>query len=129
MITLEVDIIVRAMLWGMILALEYDCIRIFRRVIGHYHLWSMSVEDILFWINVGFTVFAVTYNANNGIVRGFLIGGFVIGALVFRYSFSPLFVRLTSRGILFVLKTLKKFLTMIRMMVNKILNKETKSSP
>ncbi|MDO5402041.1 MAG: spore cortex biosynthesis protein YabQ [Eubacteriales bacterium] len=119
MITGEIDTLIRAMLWGMILALEYDCIRIFRRVIKHYHVWSMSVEDIIFWINVGFTVFAVTYDANDGIVRGFLIGGFIAGALVFRGSFSSVYVRYISRLVIFILKMLKKIFYMIKMFIKK----------
>ncbi|MDD3238827.1 MAG: spore cortex biosynthesis protein YabQ [Lachnospira sp.] len=117
MITAEVDTIVRALFWGMVLALEYDSIRIFRRVIRHYHIWTMSLEDILFWINVGFTVFAVTYEANDGIVRGFLVGGFVVGALVFRYSFSTFYVRYVSRSIIFILKPLKKAAGMFKMLL------------
>lgn len=128
MITGEVDTLVRAMLWGMILAFEYDSIRILRRVVRHYHVWSMSIEDILFWINVGFTVFAVTFDVNDGIVRGFLIGGFIIGALIFKYSLSHLYVRYISRVIIFILKLLKKAFGMIKMLLCSIENKGKKLS-
>lgn len=128
MITGEVDTLVRAMLWGMILAFEYDSIRILRRVVRHYHVWSMSIEDILFWINVGFTVFAVTFDVNDGIVRGFLIGGFIIGALIFKYSLSQLYVRYISRVIIFILKLLKKAFGMIKMLLCSIENKKNKEN-
>lgn len=117
MIMGQVDTMIKALFWGMILAIEYDCIRIFRRVIRHRHLWTMSMEDILFWVNVGFTVFAVTYKANDGIVRGFLIGGFVVGALVFRYSVSTFFVRNMSKIIIFILKPLKKLMKAFKMII------------
>ena len=128
MITSEVDTLVRAMLWGMILAFEYDCIRILRRVIKHYHIWTMSVEDIIFWINVGFTVFAVTYDANDGIVRGFLIGGFVVGALVFRGSVSSIYVRYVSRLVNVVLKMLKRIFHVIKMFIEKHFYRKSKEN-
>ena len=42
-----------ALFLGMVLALEYDCIRIFRRVIRHKNIWVMSAEDILYWYAFG----------------------------------------------------------------------------
>ena len=60
-----------ALFLGMVLALEYDCIRIFRRVIRHKNIWVMSAEDILYWIYAAVTVFCMTYEVNDGILRGF----------------------------------------------------------
>ena len=56
-----------ALFLGMVLALEYDCIRIFRRVIRHKNIWVMSAEDILYWIYAAVTVFCMTYEVNDGI--------------------------------------------------------------
>ena len=58
-----------ALFLGMVLALEYDCIRIFRRVIRHKNIWVMSAEDILYWIYAAVTVFCMTYEVNDGILR------------------------------------------------------------
>ena len=57
-----------ALFLGMVLALEYDCIRIFRRVIRHKNIWVMSAEDILYWIYAAVTVFCMTYEVNDGIL-------------------------------------------------------------
>ena len=65
-----------ALFLGMVLAFEYDCIRIFRRVIHHKNIWVMSAEDILYWIYAAVTVFCMTYEVNDGILRGFLVTGF-----------------------------------------------------
>ena len=128
MITNELSSIVRAMLWGMVLAMEYDSIRIFRRILRHYYIWTMSVEDILFWINVGFTVFAVTYDANDGIVRGFLVAGFLVGAIVFRYSISIFYVKYVPRAILFILKPLKKAAQAVKILIYKEKGKDKEDS-
>lgn len=101
--------------WGMILSAEYDCIRIFRRVVKHYKIWVMSLEDILFWINAGITVFCITYELNDGIIRGFSIAGLLAGAIIYRYSFGRIFVKYISKLILFVLKPLKKLAGFIKM--------------
>lgn len=109
-----------ALFWGMVLSVEYDCIRIFRRVVRHTKVWTMSVEDIIFWVNAAITVFVVTYDVNNGIVRGFLLAGFVLGGVIYRYSFGLFCVKYGSRLILIVLKPLKKMCSAIRMLLKKI---------
>ena len=38
-----------ALFMGMMFAFIYDCIRVFRRVFKHKHVYTMAVEDILFW--------------------------------------------------------------------------------
>ena len=80
--------LVLALFWGMVLAFEYDCIRVFRRIVRHKRVWTMSAEDIIFWINTGFMVFSIIYELNNGIIRGFVTAGFVAGAVIYRYSFG-----------------------------------------
>ena len=75
--------LVLALFWGMVLAFEYDCIRVFRRIVRHKRVWTMSAEDIIFWINTGFMVFSIIYELNNGIIRGFVTAGFVAGAVIY----------------------------------------------
>lgn len=116
----ERDVLLMALFWGMLLAAEYDCIRIFRRVVRHRKVWTMSAEDILFWVNAGITVFCVIYEMNNGIVRGFSIAGFIAGAVLYRFAFGIFFVKYGTKLILFVLKPLKKIWHFIRMTVEKL---------
>ena len=96
-----------ALFLGMVLALEYDCIRIFRRVIRHKNIWVMSAEDILYWIY-------------DGILRGFLVTGFLAGAVLYRYAFGTFFVKYTTKFINLCLKPLKKALCLIKIGVHKI---------
>ena len=118
-----------ALFLGMVLALEYDCIRIFRRVIRHKNIWVMSAEDILYWIYAAVTVFCMTYEVNDGILRGFLVTGFLAGAVLYRYSafyfivvfeYSTFFVKYTTKFINLCLKPLKKALCLIKIGVHKI---------
>lgn len=119
----EWQALLSALFFGMVLAWEYDWIRILRRVISHRSVWTMSAEDIIYWMNAAITVFCVTYEVNDGIVRGFSIIGFVLGALLYRYSFGRFFVKYVSKGINFILKPLKKVLSLIKIVIGKLVGK------
>ncbi len=117
LIAWEGSALLTALFWGMILAAEYDCIRIFRRIVRHRKVWTISVEDILFWINAGITVFCVIYEVNSGVVRGFSLMGFVIGALLYRAAFGVYIVRYATKIILFFLKPLKKLWNLFKIKI------------
>ena len=106
-----------SLFWGMVLAFEYDCIRVFRRIVKHKRVWTISVEDIIYWINVAITAFSIIYELNNGIIRGFVTGGFIAGAFIYRYSVGKLFVKYTTFILQLVLKPLK---TLIRFIIIKV---------
>lgn len=121
-----------SLFWGMILAAEYDCIRIFRRVFRHKRVWGIVVEDILYWINAGITVFCVTYEISDGVVRGFSVVALILGAVLYRYAFGIYFVKYISKLIIFLLNPLKKLLRFIRMTIKKFGAKvklKTKAKP
>ena len=96
--------LILSLFWGMVLAFEYDCIRVFRRIVKHKRVWTISVEDII-------------YELNNGIIRGFVTGGFIAGAFIYRYSVGKLFVKYTTFILQLVLKPLK---TLIRFIIIKV---------
>lgn len=109
-----------ALFWGMILAAEYDGIRIFRRVVRHKKVWTTSAEDIIFWMAAGIQVFCIIYENSNGIVRGFLIGAMVLGAVLYRYGLGEFFVKYVSKIVIFLLKPLKKLMMFIKIKGKKI---------
>lgn len=123
LITWETDTFLAAVVLGMILGAEYDCIRIFRRVKKHRHVWTMSVEDIIFWINVSILVFGFTYNYSDGVLRAFLVGALIGGAVLYRYAFGKFFVKYISKAIIFVLIPLKRILCFIIMIKNRVVKK------
>lgn len=95
----EADVLVISFLMGMALLLVYDQIRIFRRLIPHGTVW-VGIEDILFWVASAVVLFAMLYRENSGYIRGFAIGGVVVGMLMYNLLLSRLVVRVS----VFILK-------------------------
>ena len=113
----EGSALLTSLFWGMVFAGIYDCIRILRRIVRHRKVWIMTIEDIVYWIYVGIRIFVITYEMNNGIVRGFSVAGFILGATLYRFVFGRFFVKYVSKAILFVLKPLKKLARFIRIKI------------
>ncbi len=100
----EADVLVISFLMGIILLLVYDLIRIFRRLVPHGTVW-IGIEDLLFWIGSAVALFAMLYQENSGYIRGFAIGGVVIGMLLYNLLLSRLVVKvsvLILKKVLFV---------------------------
>ena len=70
-----------SILIGGALFLLYDIFRIFRRVVPHGNFW-IGVEDFFYWLCCTAVVFVMLYRENDGMVRGFSIGGIMIGMLL-----------------------------------------------
>lgn len=95
----EADVLFISLITGMMLLLVYDQIRIFRRLIPHGTLW-VGIEDMLFWIASALVLFAMLYRENSGYIRGFAIGGVLLGMLIYNVLLS----RLVVKASVFVLK-------------------------
>lgn len=104
------------------LVVIYDVFRIFRRVVPHGVIW-VSVEDILYWIICAFLVFGMIFQTNDGLVRGFSIGGIVIGMLFYNHFISSFFVERISNILGKVLGFLKKGLKFLQKKVRIRLHK------
>ena len=105
-----------AMFLGMVMGVEYDLIRIFRRVIVHKRVWLICVEDIVFWIVAAFQVFSVIYEEGQGIVRVYLVVFMVVGAVLYRNAFGKYLVKYISEAINFIFKPLKNVLRSVTIM-------------
>lgn len=81
-----------AILVGVGLFFLYDLFRIFRRIVPHGNIW-ISVEDFLYWIICTGAVFVMLYQENDGMVRGFALGGVVVGMLLYYLLLSRLVIR------------------------------------
>lgn len=103
------DIIVELMfflisiLWGAIILLAYDCLRILRRLIKHKTL-LIGIEDLIFWVASSIFIFSMIYRENDGIIRGFSIMGMALGMVAYHYIFSDLIVKLFTMLIQYLLK-------------------------
>ena len=74
----EADVLLASFLTGAALLLVYDLLRIMRRLVSHKS-WVTGVEDLLFWIGSAIALFAMLYRENSGYIRGFAIGGVLVG--------------------------------------------------
>ena len=101
----EADILLKALATGAILFLVYDFLRIIRRLLPHGTVWT-ALEDILFWAGSAVTVFAMLYRENDGYLRGFSIGGVVLGMVLYSVTLSPFVVK----GSVFLLEKILYFL-------------------
>ena len=88
----EADVLLAAFLTGALLLVVYDLLRIIRRLIPH-KIWLGGAEDLVFWIGSAAVVFAMLYRENSGYIRGFVIGGVVVGMLFYNAVFSSWVVK------------------------------------
>ncbi len=97
----EADFFLVSVCSGCLMVLVYDVLRVFRRLVRHGVIWT-AVEDIIYWIACAVMIFAMLYQRNDGLIRGFAIGGIIIGMLIYNHFISPWAIR----GIVWVLKKL-----------------------
>lgn len=95
----ETNILLAAIATGALLFFVYDLLRIMRRIIPHGTFW-VAVEDILFWMGSAAVIFVMLYQEADGSLRGFSVGGVVIGMLLY----SCLLSRFIVKGSVFLLE-------------------------
>lgn len=79
---------------GLILGCFYDFYRVLRYFSRPRKLIT-AIEDILFWLIVTFITFKFFLNKTDGVIRGFVVLGFLMGFIFYlkiisRYSYSLL---------------------------------------
>lgn len=116
LITWEWKFFAIAVMWGMILSIGYDVLRIFRRVIIHRKVATLAIEDILFWMVSGFVMFHVIFMVNNGIIRSFALIAFALGSAMYQYTVSYYLVKFSSKILIFIKKVSIKIVT--KMFIN-----------
>lgn len=73
---------------GFFLAVIYEFLRLFRKLVKHA-LLARSVEDFCYWIFSGLACFVLIFRENDGILRGFVILGVLIGMLLQEWVIFP----------------------------------------
>ncbi len=126
-ITVELQFFLISILWGAILLLVYDGLRILRRVIKHDRFF-IAVEDLIFWVLASLFIFAMMYKENNGIIRGFSVMGMAIGMVIYHYIISDIFVTMITKLIHMLLRpfsiaynSVKKFILFLASKGKKVL--------
>ena len=114
----EADVLLAAFLTGMLLLFVYDLLRILRRVVSH-KLWLIGAEDLIFWIGSAIALFAMLYQENSGYIRGFVIGGVLVGMFFYNLLFSGIVVK----GSVFLLEKILFVLSRPLVWTARLLNK------
>lgn len=76
-----------AILSGLSIGLMYDFYRSFRHFTKPKRILS-HIEDLLFWIIVGFICFIILVKLTDGVIRGFVFGGFFLGGVLYYFILS-----------------------------------------
>lgn len=115
----ELQFFMISIVWGSLILVIYDCLRIIRKVIKHKQ-FVIGIEDILYWILCGHLIFQMMYKHNSGIIRAFAILGIFIGMIIYRYILSDFLVDNISGFLNKIIKSIYKII--------KLLKKQIKSS-
>ena len=59
----------------------YDFLRV-SRLLFKKKDWLVSLEDLLYWIYVSLSAFALLYRQNDGVLRGYVVCGIFMGMAV-----------------------------------------------
>ena len=101
-----------AVLLGVFVAVIYDIIRIFRRVVKHNRFF-ISLEDILYWVFCAWEVFYLLYKESSGVLRWFAILGIALGMFLYLISVSRFVVYFISKMINKFLHILEKIIVFL----------------
>ncbi len=94
-IIIELRFFVISILWGSLILIIYDCLRIIRKIIKH-NKFSIAIEDLFYWIICGLLIFKMMYKHNDGIIRAFSIMGMLIGMIIYKNLFSDFLLETIS---------------------------------
>ncbi len=108
----ELNFFWQAFLLGIMIAIFYDTIRIFRRVCKHGVILT-AIEDFLFWFICCLKIFEMFIRENNGTLRLFAIAASIVGMLIYHKLVSRLYVVYVSRFLQGLLRLCMKILIIV----------------
>ena len=103
----ELYFLIASLTVGFGLAVLYDMLRIFRRLLRH-SLFFVSVEDFLFWFFAGMIGFSTIYIYNNGIIRWYAVIGMLFAAVLYHMFCSRFVIRFCTGLCKFLLNPIRK---------------------
>jgi spore cortex biosynthesis protein YabQ len=130
-IIVELHFFGTSVLWGVLILVLYDFLRILRRLVSH-NSFFVALEDLIYWMVSSVLIFRMMYQQNNGIIRGFSIMGMLLGMLIFHGTISDICVtaistflqrieNLIKRIILFILSPFCFLFKLLKRLVLRIL--------
>jgi spore cortex biosynthesis protein YabQ len=111
-IFLELRFFGTSVMWGALLLVFYDVLRIIRRILAHNGFF-IAFEDLLYWVTSSLLIFRMMYQQNNGVIRGFAILAMLLGMLIYHSLLSEVLVDFISGSINKVFGLIGKFLALI----------------
>lgn len=102
-ISYQLKIFLISLCIGLILGFLYDFLKIFRKYVLHNNFF-INIEDIIYWLFMSIIIFLITLFQNNGQIRAFFILGIFISMLLYNLLISPIFLKLSTKIINFILK-------------------------
>ena len=113
----ETAVFLLSVVHGALLTLVYDFFRALRRVFCHSAA-AVAAEDFIFWM-AAFLTFCLAFLKTDGVIRGYVAVGIVLGAVV--YHVGP--GKFVLRGMCFLLRVAKRLGGLIGRGVGKIYGK------
>ncbi|MCI7323516.1 MAG: spore cortex biosynthesis protein YabQ [Lachnospiraceae bacterium] len=110
----ELALFGKAVLWGTVMFVVYDILRVFRRIFPHGIVW-ISMEDLIYWIAASVFFFLRLCRDNDGIIRFYILLGLVAGAWAYDRLVSRRLMRWLTKIILSIKKQLKKIRKKVKM--------------
>lgn len=98
----EASIFLCACLSGIVVAVIYQILTVFRSVVKHSYAAS-NVEDFFYWIGTGIYLFYQMYSTTYGIVRWYFILGVMLG-----FFASKVLISQIAKGLTKIQKKLEK---------------------
>ncbi len=87
----DVSFFLTAVLLGVCAAFVYDLLRVWRRL-HKQTLFTVSVQDFIYWFVLGLAGFRMIYYYNAGTIRFFAFLGMGLGVCVYATTFGRFFV-------------------------------------
>lgn len=120
-ILFELYVFCEALIHGVILAVMYDVIRIFRRIIKRNAI-IVAIEDVVISLVATVITFGMIYRENQGSLRAYIFTGMFMGIAVYHLSISRFLVNITSKCLLTLLqKIIKVFKINERKIISKVI--------
>lgn len=122
---MELILFARACWYGGLLFFVYDCLRILRQLLKHPPFLT-GMEDVLYWICSGLYLFRGFYRDNDGMIRGYILTGVLLGMLVWHFTVSGFYVRMVTKMLSILTKRLKLWGIKGRILLNGVLHKRSR---
>lgn len=100
------------MINGIVIGIFFDVFRILRKSFKTSNIVTY-IEDILFWLLTGLLLIYSIFVFNNGEIRGYIFIAIILGVLLYMFSISQYFIKISVNIINFIKKIIVRLLKII----------------